>query len=85
MRPIGLPAVDMLETGRPREAVGPVFRGFLDGKPLIGFPKHWDKMFAKTRSRTSPPMSCATASPASRTSASPSRPSQHCWDMRRDR
>jgi integrase len=48
VRPIGLPAVDMLEADRPREAVGPVFRGFLDGKPLIGFPKHWDKMFAKT-------------------------------------
>jgi integrase len=38
----------MLEAERPREAVGPVFRGFLDGKPLIGFPKHWNKMFAKT-------------------------------------
>lgn len=36
VRPIGLPAVDMLEADRPREAVGPVFRGFLDGKPLIG-------------------------------------------------
>ena len=48
MRPIGLPAVDMLEADRPREAVGPVFRGFLDGKPLIGYPKHWDKIFAKT-------------------------------------
>ena len=48
MRRIGLPAVDMLEADRPREAVGPVFRGFLDGKPLIGFPKHWDKIFAKT-------------------------------------
>lgn len=48
VRPIGLPAVDMLEADRPREAVGPVFRGFLDGKPLIGYPKHWDKIFAKT-------------------------------------
>lgn len=48
MRPIGLAAVDMLEAERPREAVGPVFRGFLEGKPLIGFPKHWDKMLAKT-------------------------------------
>jgi integrase len=48
VRPIGLSVVDILEAERPREATGPVFRGSLDGKAMIGFPKHWEKMLAKT-------------------------------------
>jgi integrase len=48
VRPIGLPVIEMLEARKPRLAAGPVFPGTLPGKPLIGFPKHWDKMIAGT-------------------------------------
>jgi integrase len=48
VRPIGLPALEMLDARRPRLAAGPVFPGTLDGKPLIGFPKHWNKILAGT-------------------------------------
>lgn len=48
VRPIGLPALDLFASRRPEPASGHVFPGTIDGKPLIGFPKHWLKMFAGT-------------------------------------
>jgi integrase len=44
VRPIGLTALELLESRRPRLAAGPVFPGTVEGKPLVGFPKHWQKM-----------------------------------------
>lgn len=46
IRPIGLPVVELLDGRRPRLAAGPVFPGTIEGKPLIGFPKHWHKILA---------------------------------------
>jgi integrase len=48
VRPIGLPVMDMLNERRPKLAAGPVFAGTIEGKPLVGFPKHWHKMLADT-------------------------------------
>lgn len=46
VRPIGLPVLELLDRRRPRLAAGPVFPGTIEGKPLIGFPKHWQKILA---------------------------------------
>lgn len=46
VRPIGLPAIDLVDARRPEHAAGPVFLGTVEGKPLIGFPKHWHKILA---------------------------------------
>ena len=48
VRPIGLPVVDLLNARRPEHAAGPVFGGTIEGKPLVGFPKHWHKMLENT-------------------------------------
>lgn len=48
VRPIGLAVIDMLEARRPDLAAGPVFPGTIAGKPLIGFPKHWQNILANT-------------------------------------
>jgi integrase len=48
VRPIGLPAIDLLTARRPEHPAGPVFVGTLEGKPLVGFPKHWHKIVADT-------------------------------------
>jgi integrase len=48
VRPIGLPVIDLLDARRPEHAAGPVFAGTIEGKPLIGFPKHWHKILADT-------------------------------------
>ena len=40
-RPIGRPAFDILGQIRPDVAAGYVFRGTVDGKPFLGFPKAW--------------------------------------------
>jgi integrase len=48
VRPIGLPAIDLFAARRPELAGGPVFPGTIEGKPLVGFPKHWLKIFAGT-------------------------------------
>lgn len=48
VRPIGLPALDLVMVLRPDPPIGPVFGGTVDGKPLIGFPKHWHKMVRGT-------------------------------------
>lgn len=48
VRPIGLPALDLFASRRPEPAAGPVFPGTIEGKPLVGFPKHWLKIFAGT-------------------------------------
>lgn len=48
VRPIGLPVLDLLNGRRPQPAAGPVFAGTIEGKPLIGFPKHWQKVLAGT-------------------------------------
>ena len=48
IRPLGLPAIELLDARRPRFPAGPVFPGTVDGKPLIGFPKLWLKIVAGT-------------------------------------
>lgn len=48
VRPIGLPALDLVMARRTDPPIGPVFGGTIDGKPLIGFPKHWHKMVRGT-------------------------------------
>ena len=40
-RPIGRAAFDILGQIRPDVASGYVFRGAVDGKPFLGFPKAW--------------------------------------------
>lgn len=44
VRPVGLPVVDLLEQRGSDALAGPVFEGTIAGKPLIGFPKHWNKI-----------------------------------------
>ena len=48
VRPIGLPAIDLLTARRPEHRAGPVFVGTLEGKPLVGLPKHWHKIVTGT-------------------------------------
>ncbi len=48
VRPIGLPVLELLDRRKPRLPAGPVFPGTIEGKPLVGFPKHWDKIVAGT-------------------------------------
>lgn len=47
VRPIGLPAVDHL-TPLLEDDEGFVFKGTMEGKPLVGFPKLWKKMLKDT-------------------------------------
>jgi integrase len=48
VRPIGLPVIELLDGRRPEIAAGPVYQGTLDGKPFVGFPRHWHKLLAGT-------------------------------------
>lgn len=48
VRPVGLPVLELLDRRRPKIPAGPVFLGTIEGKPLVGFPKHWDKIVAGT-------------------------------------
>ena len=48
IRPIGLPAIDLLEPLLTNEAEQVVFTGYEDGKPLVGFPKLWNKLLKDT-------------------------------------
>jgi integrase len=48
IRPIGLPVVDLLLERKSSALAGPVFVGTIEGKPLVGFPKHWHKILAGT-------------------------------------
>jgi integrase len=51
IRPIGLPALDLLQP-LPSDKDGPfVFPGSEVGKPLVGFPKHWKKLVNATALR----------------------------------
>jgi integrase len=48
VRPIGLPVADLFAERDSRGLAGPVFEGTIKGKPLVGFPKHWNKILAGT-------------------------------------
>lgn len=48
VRPIGLPAIDLLEPLLADDPDTFVFPGYEDGKALIGFPKLWGKLFKDT-------------------------------------
>jgi Phage integrase family len=48
VRPVGLPVVDLLAPLVADESQGFVFKGTVEGKPLIGFPKLWKKLFKDT-------------------------------------
>lgn len=48
VRPIGLPVLDLLDAQRSEQHDAFVFAGTEQGKPLIGFPKCWKKLFKDT-------------------------------------
>jgi integrase len=48
VRPVGLPVLDLLAPLVAAENQGFVFKGTVEGKPLIGFPKLWKKLFKDT-------------------------------------
>ncbi len=48
VRAIGLPVVDLFDSQRFEEDDGFVFQGTVEGKPLVGFPKLWKKLFKDT-------------------------------------
>jgi integrase len=48
VRPIGLALVALLNRRRPPLAAGPVFPGTREGKPLVGFPRHWNKILQRS-------------------------------------
>jgi integrase len=48
VRPVGLPVLDLLAPLVADESQGFVFKGTVEGKPLIGFPKLWKKLFKDT-------------------------------------
>jgi integrase len=48
VRPVGLPVLDLLAPLVAGEDYGFVFKGTVEGKPLIGFPKFWKKLFKDT-------------------------------------
>jgi integrase len=48
IRPIGLPVLDLLDAQRSDQDEAFVFPGTEDGKPLVGFPKYWQKLLKDT-------------------------------------
>jgi integrase len=48
VRPVGLPALDLLAPLVADEDQGFVFKGTVQGKPLVGFPRLWKKLFKDT-------------------------------------
>jgi integrase len=48
VRPVGLPVLDLLAPLVAGEDNGFLFKGTVEGKPLIGFPKFWKKLFKGT-------------------------------------
>jgi integrase len=48
MRPVGLPVLDLLAPHIAGDDEGFVFKGTLEGRPLVGFPKLWKKLFKDT-------------------------------------
>ena len=48
VRPVGLPVLDLLASLVADDGQGFVFKGTVEGKPLIGFPRLWKKLFKDT-------------------------------------
>ncbi len=48
VRPVGLPALDLLSSLLSDDDQGFVFKGTVEGKPLVGFPKLWKKLLKGT-------------------------------------
>ena len=48
VRPVGLPVLDLLALLIADEDEAFVFKGTVEGKPLVGFPKLWKKLFKDT-------------------------------------
>jgi integrase len=48
MRAVGLPVLDLLDPAGTEQRDEFVFKGTIDGKPLIGFPKLWKSLFKDT-------------------------------------
>lgn len=48
VRPVGLPVLDLLTPLIADDVQGFVFKGTVEGKPLIGFPKLWKKLLKDT-------------------------------------
>jgi integrase len=49
VRPVGLPVLDLLSPLIAERDEGFVFKGTAEGKPLVGFPKLWKKLFKDTQ------------------------------------
>jgi integrase len=48
VRPVGLPVLDLLAPLLSDDDEGYVFKGTIEGKPLVGFPRLWKKLFEDT-------------------------------------
>ena len=48
VRPVGLPVLDLLDAQRSEQDDVFVFAGTEEGKPLVGFPKYWQKVLKGT-------------------------------------
>ena len=48
MRPVGLPVLNLLTPLLSDDDEGFVFKGTVEGKPLVGFPKLWKKLIKDT-------------------------------------
>jgi integrase len=48
VRPVGLPVLDLLDPLLSDDIEGFVFKGTVEGKPLVGFPRLWKKLFKDT-------------------------------------
>lgn len=48
VRPVGLPALEHLESRRTEGAEGYVFAGWAEDAPFGAFPSHWEKIFGET-------------------------------------
>jgi integrase len=48
VRPVGLPVLNLLAPLIAGDDEGFVFKGTVEGKPLVGFPKLWKKLFKET-------------------------------------
>ncbi len=48
VRPLGLPVLDLLAPIVAVDREGFVFKGTVEGKPLVGFPRLWKKVFKDT-------------------------------------
>jgi integrase len=85
VRPIGLPVVELIEARQGDAIAGAMFEGTVEGKPFIGFPKHWRKILTDTPLADITPHVLRIALPALRTISNlQSRPLRLSLAMRKE-